>query len=519
MPYNYKHIFLSVISGICLAVSFILPYTLPCVIIGLVILINVTEIFLRKKQRFNYIMPHIFVAFLLFNGLASFWIIELSFTAWLLLTAINTSLMLGVWRIIYFFRQKGTKINILLSYLLPWISFEFLTYHIFLQWTWLNLGNLFASVPELVQWYEYTGILGGSVWILSFSVVIYFLFRDLHQNTVFSHNRNYKSLLSTKTFVLAGMLLFLFVFPQKEYSTHEKEVNLSIIQPNINPYLEKFDSSFSNTQDSIIIAQLNEACRKNTDIIIAPETAITNKISIEAPYSNSIIDSIQALCDSSKSTIVIGCYSYSGNSSEFQKQTDSLHNSIAFFSPNSEIQFYHKNNLVYGIEKLPFESLVFLSNLFFESDTLINMHPKNSPLQLCAKNGINISPIICYESALGAYTATRASNTDIITIATNDGWWSYRAAYQQHFDLSRLRAIETRSFIARSGNTGISGTINPNGEVTKNTEWNKRDILSANISPTHQLTFYEKYGDWIGKLALLITLILFIRINITFHIR
>jgi apolipoprotein N-acyltransferase len=76
------------------------------------------------------------------------------------------------------------------------------------------------------------------------------------------------------------------------------------------------------------------------------------------------------------------------------------------------------------------------------------------------------APVICYESIYSDYiTDYIRKGANLLTIMTNDGWWDNTPGYRQHMNYARLRAIETRRWIARSANTGISCFIDPAGNV------------------------------------------------------
>ena len=75
---------------------------------------------------------------------------------------------------------------------------------------------------------------------------------------------------------------------------------------------------------------------------------------------------------------------------------------------------------------------------------------------------------------------------------------------------SQLRAIETRRSIARSANTGISAFINQKGEILNRTEWWVRDAIKNTIKANTELTFYVKYGDYIGRLADFLAIFIFL---------
>ena len=54
-----------------------------------------------------------------------------------------------------------------------YISMEYLHQSWDLNFPWMNLGNGFAGMHQLVQWYEYTGVYGGSIWILVSNILAY----------------------------------------------------------------------------------------------------------------------------------------------------------------------------------------------------------------------------------------------------------------------------------------------------------------------------------------------------------
>src|SRR5699024_8684983 len=69
-------------------------------------------------------------------------------------------------------KRLGNRIGYL-SLPVFWIAFEQLHLHWDLPWPWLTLGNGFAAAPQWVQWYEYTGFLGGSVWVWAVNLLFF----------------------------------------------------------------------------------------------------------------------------------------------------------------------------------------------------------------------------------------------------------------------------------------------------------------------------------------------------------
>ena len=63
-----------------------------------------------------------------------------------------------------------------------WISFEKLHLQWDFSWPWLNLGNVFSEDIHWIQWYEYTGVFGGSLWILIINIGFFEVFKNHYQN-------------------------------------------------------------------------------------------------------------------------------------------------------------------------------------------------------------------------------------------------------------------------------------------------------------------------------------------------
>jgi apolipoprotein N-acyltransferase len=101
---------------------------------------------------------------------------------------------------------------------------------------------------------------------------------------------------------------------------------------------------------------------------------------------------------------------------------------------------------------------------------------------------------------------------NLIFIITNDGWWNDSPGYVQHLNYARLRAIETRTPIARCANTGISCFIDEKGELAQETKWWEPAVISGQLQPNNDKTFYVKYGDLLSKAALVLTFLFAISI-------
>ncbi len=100
------------------------------------------------------------------------------------------------------------------------------------------------------------------------------------------------------------------------------------------------------------------------------------------------------------------------------------------------------------------------------------------------------------------------AGADFLFIITNDGWWRDTPGYKQHNSFARIRAIENRRSVARSANTGISSLIDQRGRELARAGWWERTGLRGNLNKNDHLTFYTKHGDFLGRIATLLTVIL-----------
>jgi apolipoprotein N-acyltransferase len=169
--------------------------------------------------------------------------------------------------------------------------------------------------------------------------------------------------------------------------------------------------------------------------------------------------------------------------------------------------------LVPGVETLP-KFLLFLGPVFEKfGGTAGGYATQKERTPVSTINQWVLAPAICYESIYGEYMSKYISNgANLITIITNDGWWGNTPGHKQHQLYARLRAIESRTWVVRSANTGISCFIDPAGTVIDPQPWWKEAAIKQNIPVQQSRTFFVRYGDLLSKAALLLTLLVIISV-------
>ena len=391
-----------------------------------------------------------------------------------------------------------------------WLTFEYIHMHWDLSWTWLTLGNVFSTYFNMVQWYEYTGVFGGSLWVLAVNLLLLGMLTDLFGE---------KKKLNAKRLVIAAALLLLpiglscLLRPSAETISKMRTANVVVVQPNIDPYNEKFSGNYQEQLEKMLKLASARA-DSTTDLIAFPETAIQEGMWEDQMRSSGSVETLLSVTEFVPNAgIVIGASTARAYkpgeeiSSTARKMEDMTwyddYNTALFIDHTGNIQVYHKSILVPGVEKMPFPKIFgWLENLAIKmggtSGSLGTQEERTVFLSGVGKK-LKIAPVICYESIYGGFVRQYVKNgADIICIITNDGWWGDTPGYRQHLSYASLRAIETRTGIARSANTGISCFIAPDGTQYGNTNWWEPIAIKGKVALCDHQTFYVRFGDYIA---------------------
>ncbi len=391
-----------------------------------------------------------------------------------------------------------------------YISMEYLHQTWDLAFPWMTLGNGFAGMHPVVQWYEFTGVYGGSLWILLSNILAF---------------EAYQQIKSQKQYKLAGIWVLLLLLPigysiyrYKNYEEKSVPVNVVTVQPNIDPY-EKFGSVSANEQINILTHLSDSVAQTNTEYFIWPETAIPNYADEDRIRANpDFLKTQQFLSKYKNGTLITGIESvkfYNDKRTLSAKENPNggyydNYNAAMQVENSANVAFYHKSKLVPGVEKMPFPKVFsFLAPVFAQlGGSVSGWGWQDEPGVFYAYSGIGVAPVICYESIWGDWVAGSVKQgAQFIAVITNDGWWGNTSGKDQHLLYAKLRSIETRRYVVRSANTGISGFINQRGDVVQQSKWWTRTALKADINLNDEITFYVSYGDVIAKISIVIGLL------------
>lgn len=467
----------------------------------------------QKKVTFFW---QVFFAMLLWNAGTTWWIWNSTDIGSIAAIIANSLLMCLPWWGYFGLRKKTSKTLSYIGLITYWMLFEYIHLNWQLSWPWLSLGNVFASNTIWIQWYEFTGISGGTLWVLLTNILIYELIKVIKQDESFS-----KIVVKTLPIIIIPLVFSfynLFTYLNKGF-TKPTEFNVVIVQPNIDPY-QKFNQSLAAEQINQLISLSEKQIDSATRLVVWPETALS-----VADWQNHVRDNIyyQPVFDFVKRhpeiALISGVETFksytertatpTARKNENDEYYDAF-NAAVYIRSNESLQFYNKSKLVPGVESLP-TFLNFMGPVFekFGGTTGGYGRSDSTAIFQSPANPYIAAPIICYESIYGSYVSNYVKKgANILTIITNDGWWGNTPGHLQHLAYARLRAIETRRWIARSANTGISAIIDDNGNILEPKAWNTAATIKYPIPTNEQITFYVRYGDWLYQLASLLAILL-----------
>ncbi|MBQ1226501.1 MAG: apolipoprotein N-acyltransferase, partial [Alistipes sp.] len=382
--------------------------------------------------------------------------------------------------------------------IVAWVATEYLYTHAeVLSFPWLVLGNGFSGEVWAVQWYEFTGVMGGSLWVVMANVAIYEAWQ----------NRYGWSILRAALVVVAPIILSLVLY--FGHDVEPERVQVAVAQPNVDCYAEKFNNS-ARSQLNNMLSLLKEASAESS-VVLFPETALPETLDEDNMEINRSALALKRAIqkDGMVVTGVTSIRFYDGDTPPTQTARMSASgyydyfNSALALGQDGEQNLHHKMRLVIGVEAMPFTGLL---NKFVDLGGITGQLGRNDKAAVFEKHGVKFGPAICYEGLYGeCFARFVGEGANVMLVMSNDGWWGNTPGHKRLFDFCRLRAIETRRAVARSANTGVSGFISSRGDVEQRLDWDQRGLLQQEVEVRHDKTIYSTYGDWVGRMSLLIS--------------
>lgn len=448
------------------------------------------------------------LTFALWNISTVWWIWNATPVGPVAATLASTTLNMIAFMLFHTVAKKGPKALAYTLLIAGWIATEYWYTVGEFSWPWLILGNGFSHDIWLVQWYEYTGVFGGSLWVLLCNILF---FEALRARCSIGRWIPAAGVLLLPAAVSLGIW---WSWEQPDEGTAE----VSVVQPNVDCY-DKFNGRADWQQDNItdLLAQvpgrgaIHPAARNcrpgallGTGSFGIPPGRRTGHVLARAGR--------QPARSHPGALLVTGANTLRYYAAGVQPRTarrDGLgegyydvFNTAVGLDSAGRMQLHHKGKLVIGVENTPTVVFDILQFLVIDLGGVVGQIGMGQHGTAFEHRGVKTGPAICYEGLYGDFFGDFVRRgAQFMAIISNDGWWGDTPGYKHLFTISRLRAIEHRRAIARSANTGMSGFISARGDIGQTLGWEKRGVLTAAVPLNSQLTFYTRYGDYLGRIS------------------
>ncbi len=353
-----------------------------------------------------------------------------------------------------------------------WVILELLReYFPFSGFPWNLMGYTLSYINPVAQITSITGIYGLSFLTVFFAVSLFIL-------------------LQRKNLVPAVVSIALFTgiylwgnHRINSYTDTGTAKNVAIIQGNISE-----DVKLDNTKRLDVINKylqlIQTASKYNVDLIILPESAIPvyPLYQEEDIYKIYFFDRLKEY----KKPVLSGF-----DNVYYKSNRLILHNSVFLYDENNRlVDTYNKIKLVPFGEYVPFPFGIF--RFLFPYLEGYDFVPGKEKKVIQFKE-FKIIPLICFEAIFPDFVSDFSKKGNLIVNVTNDAWFGRTSAPFQHFEMARVRAIETGRYLIRAANTGISAVINPVGEIESSLKLFEDGIILEKVYLNNKTTFWAKH--------------------------
>lgn len=456
----------------------------------------------------------------------------MAFIAGLLATVCNAALMSIPFQLYLFTRKRTSRAIALAAFVCYWVTFEFLHYNWDLTWSWLTVGQGFTFYPFYIQYIEFTGVLGVSALALICNALFFETLcrtNEAAQLADFTKEPFPRPVKKT-LYIFAGVaalplvLYPLIMIPGRDVFQPVGQIGVRVLQPNVDPY-NKFNVLPEGEQMDEFYNMAVSRPLNGIQLVVLPETAVPRSVEEAKITEHYLLEKYYRFVNQHPQTdilsglVAIRFYDKKRgdippqSASPYVMQTDTkidtvyydFYNAAAVFGSDDK-RVYKKAKLVPFTERTPFlETMTFLKDYHIDIGGGFGSYGlPDSIHSLILGSGIKIAPIICYESQFGDFVRKVMNDgAQLGCIITNDGWFGRSSGHIQHAYFTVLRAIETRRDFARSANTGRSLFCNNKGHIDENyIGWWEKGVIDKTLNLYDAQTFYMRFGDWIGYLAI-----------------
>jgi apolipoprotein N-acyltransferase len=401
--------------------------------------------------------------------------------------------------------SRGNPLSFLWLAPTLWTALEYLrSTHSSYGFSWLGLGYSQTESLLVIQMAEVTGVYGISTLIVFINASLFFILHTWleRRNERQTKGFGYKPAFQVLGFALVVLALWVgygyeALGKWQEASPKTASFRVALAQGNIPQNLKwnpLFQDRVTNTYRDLSL----KAVPAKPDLIVWPEAAIPFYFTRDK--INSLF--VRNIARTTKTPLLFG-----GPHLKIKNKARTSYNSAFVIDTDGQtLGRYDKIHLVPFGEFVPFQDILWFVNKMVEGIGNFGRGEKAGVFEVKdTKLGISI----CYEIIFPDLVRQSVQQgARFLVNITNDAWFGKSAAAYQHMDMVALRAVENRVPIVRAANTGITGTIDPAGNIRQATELFTTELIIADIHPKEaEITFYSRHGDVFSQICLLLTVL------------
>lgn len=390
-----------------------------------------------------------------------------------------------------------------ISFCIVWVFFEWLSSWILTGFPWGLLGYICSFSLTMMQ--------SASIWgVYGLSFIIIYLGSIFYAKT----NILIRTISIAVIILLSGIYGYLRL---QDNPTKFSDHTIRVVQPSI-AQSDKWKAAefFNNLEKHIELSMLpfnpypsfiNNSAKKpllENNTSITPDIIVWSEAALTAPYYYSpILKQLLIPLERDDQVLISGGITDNG----MQDDKLEIYSSIIALKSSGEVDFeYHKSHLVPFGEYIPFSKYLPIHKI---TPGLLDYTEGTYETVSLDKQNLNIKPQICYEAIFPDEAAVNAANIDLIINVTNDSWYGKSSGPYQHFQIARMRAIESAVPLVRAANNGISAIIDPVGRILDSTLLNEVTTIDSFIPKKNSDTpsIYFKYG-YLCMLAMIFLVIM-----------
>jgi apolipoprotein N-acyltransferase len=502
--------FLPFLSGILLGVS-ALPSKIWFISFLAFIPFLVSLQFIANKKRRNvYFLFQLLLMLSTFYLWVGFWVLQTANLGFIVGLFIVVPFLVLLFPYIFIFQKRPALANFF--FVAAWLSAEYIQGYFELGSPFYNLGHNLGAAPKLIQWYEYTGAAGGTLWILVVNVVLYKLINGFINKS----GEWKKQLVLVLSSILIPMLISMGIY--YTYEEKGKSVEVLVLHPSTDNTDVKYRINIYDLLELYLENTLSHISDK-TEYLVFPETAITNTGFIEDYHRNLVFNRwFERTAQFPNLKLISGAVAYEAipnvgkiknyrripgiRYSENYKTWYYTYNAALQLEQGQAVQFRVKDRLVPYQEYAPYPLI--LPRISPVGIDFQFSGKENNRQVFTASNGRKTAALICYETIYGNLFARAArEGAEAFFVLLNEGWYDDPKVPRQFLQLSVIRAIENRRSVVHSSNMGITAVISTKGEILSQTAIKEPDFIKQNVQFSRKWTLMAHLHNYIGILSLI----------------